>query len=72
VLKALREEKAEEMDDRQRVTRTRVIYDPIVQPHVMMFTLVCSMATTHDLASKEQMKARDRVLARFKSHHNDP
>ena len=42
MLKVLEEGAAEEMDDRQRVTRARVIYDPIVQPHVTMFTLVCS------------------------------
>jgi len=61
------------MDDRQQDTRARVIYNPVVQPHVMMFTLVCPngppLMASHQKSIRKHVTASWRAL---KGDDNDP
>ena len=63
----------EEMDDRQQEVRARVIYKPIVQSHVTMFTLVCPygprLTAAHQKNGPMHVTASWRAL---KGNDNDP
>ena len=66
MLRVLGSEGTEEAGDRQQGTHARVIYDPIVQPHVMMFTVVCPdgppLMASHQKNKRTHVTASRRAL----------